>query len=147
MSQTSVLPYLFFGGRCEEALDFYKDAVGAQIDMLMRFGDSPEKPPAGAVPADFDDKIMHTSFRIGNTVIMASDGCEGGGTAFAGFSLSIVPTDKEEAKRMFNALADGGTVTMPLGETFFSPCFGMLKDRFGMEWMIAMQPENQAPQS
>lgn len=147
MSQTSVIPYLFFGGRCEEALDFYKNAVAAQVDMIMRFGDSPEKPPPGTVPPDFDDKIMHTSFRIGNSVIMASDGCESGGTAFAGLALSIVPTDKEDANRMFNALADGGTVTMPLGETFFSPCFGMLKDRFGMEWMIAMQPENQASQS
>lgn len=146
MSQTYVIPYLFFGGRCEEALDFYKSAVGAQVDMMMKFGDSPEPPPPDAVPPGFDDKIMHTSFRIGNTVVMASDGCESG-SAFGGFALSIVPTDKEDANRMFNALADGGTVTMPLGETFFSPCFGMLKDRFGMEWMIAMQPENQAPQS
>lgn len=139
MSQTSILPYLFFGGRCEDALEFYKTAVGAKVDMMMRFKDSPEAPPPGAVPPDFDDKIMHASFRIGNTVIMASDGCESG-SAFGGFALSLVPTDKEEATRMFNALAEGGTVTMPLGETFFSPCFGMLRDRFGLEWMIAMQP-------
>lgn len=142
MNQTTIVPYLFFGGRCEEALNFYKEAVGAQVDMMMRFSDSPEPPPPGAVPPDFDNKVMHTSFRIGSTVIMASDGCESG-SAFGGFALSIVPASKEDANRMFNALADGGTVTMPLGETFFSPCFGILKDRFGLEWMIAMQPAGQ----
>ncbi len=139
MSQTSILPYLFFGGHCEEALEFYKKAVGAKVDMMMRFKDSPEAPPPGAVPPNFDDKIMHTSFRIGNSVIMASDGCQSD-SAFGGFALSIVPSDKEDATRMFNALAEEGTVTMPLGETFFSPCFGIVKDRFGLEWMIAMQP-------
>ena len=146
MNQTSIVPYLFFGGHCEEALNFYKDAVGAQLDMMMRFGESPEPPPPGAVPPDFDTKIMHASFRIGSSLVMASDGC-GGDSTLSGFALSVIPVNKEDATRMFNALADGGTVTMPLGETFFSPCFGMLKDRFGMEWMIAMQPAEQTAQA
>ncbi len=149
MNQTSIIPYLFFGGHCEEALEFYKKAVDADVGMMMRFKDSPEKPPPGTVPEDFDNKIMHTSFRIGNTIIMASDGCETGDkdSGFSGFSLSIVPTDKEDATRMFDALSEGGTVTMPLGETFFSPCFGMLKDRYGLEWMVAMEPEEAPAQA
>jgi len=146
MSQKSVIPYLFFGGTCEEALDFYKEAVGAQVDMMMRFGESPEAPPPGTIPDNYDDKIMHASFRIGSSLLMASDGC-GGASTFNGFSLSIIPESKEEATRMFNALAEGGTVTMALGETFFSPWFGMLKDRYGMEWMVAMQPAEQAQQA
>src|SRR5690606_29203980 len=144
--QTSIVPYLFFGGHCEDALSFYKDAVGAQIEMILRFSDSPEPPPPGAIPANYDNKIMHASFRIGSSQVMASDGC-GEQSTMNGFALSIIPASKEDATRMFNALADGGTITMPLGETFFSPCFGMLKDRFGMEWMIAMQPAEQAAQA
>ncbi len=135
MSNTLIQPYLIFGGRCEEALEFYRIALGAQIDMLMRHKDSPEAPPPGMLPAGFENKVMHASFRIGGHVLMASDGCEQG-QEFKGFSLSIAVTDTAEAERYFTALSDGGTVQMPLTKTFWSPCFGMLTDRFGISWMI-----------
>ena len=129
-------PYLFFDGRCEEAVEFYKKALGAKVEMLMRFKESPDPPPPGMVPPNFDDKIMHTSFRIGDTVVMASDGCTDGKTNFKGFSLSLAVAKEADADRYFNALADGGEVQMPLGKTFWSPRFGMLTDRFGVGWMI-----------
>ncbi len=135
MSSPLIQPYLMFGGRCEEALEFYRTALGAQIDMLMRYQDSPEAPPPGVLPPGFENKVMHASFRVGGTVLMASDGCEQG-QEFKGFSLSISVTEETEAKRFFSALADGGTVQMPLAKTFWSPCFGMLTDRFGVSWMI-----------
>jgi len=137
MSQTSVQPYLFFGGRCEEALAFYKSAVGAVVELLMHHKDSPEAPPPGMLPAGYENKVMHVTFRIGGTTLMASDGCgESGG--FSGFSLSLALATEDEAKRCFNALAEGGQVTMPLAKTFWSPCFGMLTDRFGLGWMITV---------
>ncbi len=135
MSNTLIQPYLMFGGRCEEALEFYRTALGAQIDMLMRYKDSPEAPPPGMLPPGFENKVMHAGFRIGSNVLMASDGCEHG-QEFKGFSLSISVTDTAEAERYFTALSDGGTVQMPLAKTFWSPCFGMLTDRFGISWMI-----------
>jgi len=135
MSNPLIQPYLMFGGRCEEALEFYRAALGAQIDMLMRYQDSPEAPPPGMLPPGFENKVMHASFRVGGNVLMASDGCEQG-QEFNGFSLSISVTEETEAKRFFSALADGGTVQMPLAKTFWSPCFGMLTDRFGVSWMI-----------
>lgn len=131
-----VQSYLFFDGRCEEAVEFYKKALGAKVEMLMRFKESPDPPPPGMVPPNFDDKIMHTSFRIGDTVVMASDGCTDGKTNFKGFSLSLAVAKEADADRYFNALADGGEVQMPLGKTFWSPRFGMLTDRFGVGWMI-----------
>ena len=131
-----VTPYLFLDGRCEEAIEFYKKALGAKVEMLMRFKESPDPPPPGMVPPNFDDKIMHTSFRIGDTVVMASDGCTDGKTNFKGFSLSLAVAKEADADRYFNALADGGEVQMPLGKTFWSPRFGMLTDRFGVGWMI-----------
>jgi PhnB protein len=130
MPNPLIQPYLMFGGRCEEALEFYRSALGAQIDMLMRYKDSPEAPPPG-----FDNKVMHASFRIGDNVIMASDGCEEG-QRFSGFSLSIAVATEAEADRFFTALCDGGQVQMPLDKTFWSPRFGMLTDRFGISWMI-----------
>jgi len=135
MSNPLIQPYLMFGGRCEEALEFYRTALGAQIDMLMRYQDSPEAPPPGMLPPGFENKVMHASFRVGGNVLMASDGCEQG-QEFNGFSLSISVAGETEAKRFFSALADGGTVQMPLEKTFWSPCFGMLTDRFGVSWMI-----------
>jgi len=135
MSNPLIQPYLMFGGRCEEALEFYRTALGAQIDMLMRYQDSPEAPPPGMLPPGFENKVMHASFRVGGNVLMASDGCEQG-QEFNGFSLSISVAGETEAKRFFSALADGGTVQMPLAKTFWSPCFGMLTDRFGVSWMI-----------
>jgi PhnB protein len=128
--------YLFFDGRCEEAVEFYRKALGAKVEMLMRFKESPDPPPPGMVPPGFDDKVMHTSFRIGDTVVMASDGCTDGKANFKGFSLSLAVDKEADADRYFNALADGGQVQMPLGKTFWSPCFGMLTDRFGVGWMI-----------
>jgi PhnB protein len=126
-------PYLFFEGRCEEALEFYCRALGAEVTLLMRFKESPD--PGSCRPGT-EDKVMHANFRIGNTTVMASDGrCEGH-PAFQGFSLSLSLTDEAEAERLFAALSDGGQVQMPLTKTFWSQCFGMVADRFGVSWMI-----------
>ena len=134
-SQLLVQPYLFFGGRCEEALEFYRNAIGAEVQMMMRFKESPE--PHG-LPEGFGDKVMHASVRIGASIVMASDGrCEGS-AKFDGFSLSIVVPDEAEADRVFAALSDGGSVTMPLAKTFWAPKFGMLEDRFGLGWMVSV---------
>lgn len=134
MSTAIVQPYLFFGGRCEEALEFYRNAVGAQIDVLVYFKDSPE-PPAG-----FEDKVMHASFRIGQSTLLGSDGCSET-TGYEGFSLSLHVATLEEAQQAFTALADGGSVEMPLTKTFWSPGYGMLTDRFGIGWMVNVLPE------
>ncbi|HEX8874942.1 MAG TPA: VOC family protein [Nitrosospira sp.] len=131
-----VQPYLFFDGRCEEAVEFYRGALGAEVTMLMRFKDSPEPPQAGMAPHCAEDKIMHASFRVGDTTVMASDGRCQGQASFQGFSLSITAAGVAEAERLFAALADGGQVQMPLTKTFFSPLFGMVADRFGVSWMI-----------
>jgi PhnB protein len=130
-----VQAYLFFNGRCEEAIEFYRGALGAELQMLMRFRDSPEPPPPGMLPAGYEDKVMHASLLIGESVVMASDGCGDGG-GFRSFSLSLSPADADEARRLFDALAAGGSVQMPLAPTFWSPCFGSLTDRFGLQWMI-----------
>ena len=131
-----IQPYLFFDGRCEEALAFYRDALGAETTMLMRFKDSPEPPVPGMMPPGTDDKVMHASFRVGEAVVLASDGRCGGAPNFQGFTLSLTTADPAEAERLFTALADGGQVRMPLAPTFFSPCFGMVADRFGVGWMV-----------
>lgn len=140
MNLPLIEPYLFFNGRCEEALDFYSKALGAKVEMLLRFKDSPEPHPPGMVPDGWADKVMHASFRIGNNVVMASDGCGDGGK-FEGFSLSISVADEAEAKRLFDALSADGKITMPLEKTFWSPCFGMVTDRFGVGWMIGVHTE------
>ena len=134
-----VEPYLFFNGRTEEAIEFYRRALGAEVTMLMRFRDSPEPPQAGMVPPGSEDKVMHSSFSVGDTTVMASDGDCQGQPSFQGFSLSISAANEAEAERKFAALADGGTVQQPLIETFFSPRFGMVADRFGVPWMITVQ--------
>ena len=133
---TLVQPYLFFGGRCEEALDFYRTALSAEVQMLTRFKENPEPQPN--MPECFDNKVMHASFRVGETVLMASDGMCDGKANFEGFSLSIVAPDEEEANRIFTALSEGGLVTMPLEKTFWAPKFGMLQDRFGVSWMVSV---------
>lgn len=140
-----VQTYLTFNGRCEEAIEFYRRAVGAELDMLLRFRESPEPIPATMLPPGHEDKVMHASFRIGQTVVMADDGgcCSFGGPGyrgFAGFSLSIALSDEASADRCFNALVEGGQVRMPLGKTFWSPRFGMQVDRFGVAWMINVVP-------
>ena len=133
----SIQPYLFFGGRCQEALEFYRTTLGAQVDFQMLYKDSPEPMPPGRLPAGFENKVMHTSFRIGGSLLMASDGCEEGAT-FDGFSLSLTLSTEAEADRAFAALAKGGKTTMPLTKTFWSPRFGMVTDRFGISWMITV---------
>ena len=140
MSNTKVEPYLFFGGRCAEALEFYRTAIGAEIIMSMRFSDSPEPMPPGVLQPGFEDKVMHSSFRVGDTELMASDGCDETST-FSGFSLSLTVPTEAEADRAFDALADGGQVTMPLSKTFWSPRYGMLVDRFGVNWMVYVPGE------
>ena len=131
-----VQPYLFFDGRCEEAVEYYKKVLGAEVTMLMRFKDSPEPHAPGMVAPDAGDKVMHLSLRIGETTVLASDGrCEGK-PSFEGFSLTITVPDTAQAERLFTALAEGGQVQMPLTQTFFSPGFGMVADRFGVGWMI-----------
>jgi PhnB protein len=135
-----VQPYLFFDGRCEEAVEFYRKTLGAEVEMLMRFKDSPEPHPPGMVPPGSENKVMHTCLRIGDTKVMASDGRCQGKPSFQGFSLSLAPPNDAEAERLFTALSDGGQVQMPLAKTFFASRFGMVADRFGVSWMIVVEP-------
>ncbi len=137
MSKPTIQPYLFFAGRCEEALNFYRTALGAEVELLMRYSDSPEPQPPGRLPPGYENKVMHTTFHVGATTLMASDGC-GDDDKFGGFSLSLNVATEAEADRYFNALLEGGAVIMPLAKTFWSPRFGMLTDRFGMGWMISV---------
>ena len=135
----AVTPYLMFDGRCEEAIEFYKKALGAEVGMMMRFKEAPEKPPAGTLPPGSDNKIMHSCLSINGESVMASDGCAQGKPKFEGFSLSLKATNESQADHMFAALADGGEVRMPLGKTFFAKRFGMVADRFGVGWMILVE--------
>ncbi|MGH8501897.1 MAG: VOC family protein [Gammaproteobacteria bacterium] len=135
-----IQPYLFFNGRCEEAVEFYRSALGAEVTTLMRFKDSPEPAqqncPGGPPPPG--DKVMHAEFRIGDTTVMASDGMCQGQPSFQGFSLALTAPNEAEADRLFGSLGDDGQVQMPLTKTFFSPRFGMVADRFGVSWMIVV---------
>ena len=131
-----VQPYLFLDGRCEEALDFYRKALGAEVTALMRWKDAPEPQQPGMIPPGSENKVMHASFRVGDTTVMASDGRCMGKPNFQGFSLSITVPDDAEAERLFASLGDGGQVQMPMAKTFFSSRFGMVADRFGVGWMI-----------
>jgi PhnB protein len=130
--------YLSFDGRCDEAIRFYREAIGAEVQLLMRHKESPEPPPPGTLPPGSDDKVMHVSLRIGDTIVMASDGLCGGKPNFQGFSLSLALATPEEVDRAFARLSDGGQVRMPLAKTFWSPRFGMLVDRFGVPWMVTV---------
>jgi PhnB protein len=134
-----VTPYLFFDGRCEEAIEFYKKTLGAEVSMLMRFKDSPEPAPPRMHPPGTENKVMHACMRIAGTAVMASDGRAQGKPKFEGFALSINPADEAEAERTFKALAEGGQVQMPLSKTFFAKSFGMVTDRFGVTWMIIVE--------
>ena len=142
MSKTNktklIQPYLFFGGCCEEAIGFYRKALGAEVILMMRFKESPEPHRPGMLPPGSEEKIMHASLRIGETILMASDGMCQGKSSFEGFSLSLTVPDAAEADRAFAALSEGGEVRMPLAKTFWSPRFGMLTDRFGVGWMISV---------
>jgi len=129
-----VQAYLFFNGKTQEALDFYQEAAGAEIENLMRFKDNPE--PENNPPGS-EEMVMHAAFRIGHTQILASDGmCSGTPAAFAGVSLAITCDSIADAERLFAGLSAGGTIDMPMAETFFSPKFGALTDRFGVSWMV-----------
>ena len=136
----AVQPYLIFGGRCEEAINFYRNAVGAEVEMLMHFKDNPE-PPQPNCPMPPSDKVMHASIRIGNNSVLVSDGRCQEAPRFDGFSLSLTTSNETEAKKLFTALADGGKVEVPLMKTFFSPSFGMLADKFGVSRMIYVAPK------
>jgi PhnB protein len=134
----TIQPYLFFDGRCEEAIEFYRRTLGAEVEMLMRFKDCPEPMP-NATP-ETADKVMHASLQIAGSTVLASDGHCKGQPSFQGFALSLTVKTEAEAERLFGALADGGQVQMPLAKTFFSPRFGMLADRFGVNWMVYVAP-------
>jgi PhnB protein len=136
-----IQPYLFFEGRCQEAVDFYRRAVGAEVTALMRYKESPDP---GMIQPGSEDKVMHASFRVGETTVMASDGRCGGAPSFQGFALSLTVSKESEAERLFGALVEGGQVIMPLTKTFFSPRFGMTTDRFGVSWMVYVAPETHA---
>ena len=146
MMNTTIQPYLFFSGRCEEAIDFYGKVLGAEVEMLMRYRDSPEPPPPGMLQAGFEDKVMHAELRIGGAVLMASDGCDDK-SRFDGFRLSLVLPTEADAQCAFAGLAEGGEVQMPLTKTFWSPCFGMVTDRFGVGWMVTVAAEERSSTS
>ncbi|MEP7068299.1 MAG: VOC family protein [Usitatibacter sp.] len=132
----TIQPYLDFNGRAEEAIEFYKQKLGAKVEMIMRNKEAPEQPPPGTLPPNSGDKVMHSSLHIGDSVVMITDGYAKGKTQFAGFSLTLNAANEADAKRLFNALAEGGEVKMALGKTFFSKAFGMLNDKFGLGWIV-----------
>ena len=134
-----IQPYLFFEGSCEEAIEFYKKAIGAEVVMLMRHSESPEPPPPGIVPPS-PEKIMHATLKIGESVVMVSDGMAKGTPRFDGFSLSLNVKSEADADRLFAALAEGGQIRMPLAKTFWAPKFGMVADKFGVGWMVNLMP-------
>ena len=135
-----VQPYLQFHGRCEEAIEFYRGALGAEVEVIMHWKDCPEPQP-GMIPPGAEKKVMHASFRVGDTAVMASDGLSPGQPTFQGFSLALtVPTDAD-AKRRFDLLAEGGQVQHPLMPTFFTTSFGIVTDRFGVSWMVVAETE------
>ncbi|MGQ3052591.1 MAG: VOC family protein [Roseateles sp.] len=134
-------PYLFFDGRCEEAIEFYQKALGAKVEFMMRNSESPEPPPEGMLPPGSEDKIMHATLHVGGALLMMSDGMCNGEGSFKGFSLSLDCPDADAAREAFAALADGGQVTMPLAKTFWAPLFGMVSDRFGVGWMVGVSPD------
>ena len=143
MNPNSITPYLFFGGRCDEAIAYYREALGAQVEFLMRYNESPQPAPPGMLPPGFDAKVMHATLRIGSIALMVSDGNVEKGQ-FVGFKLALEYPSESEARRAFDALASGGSVEMPLSKTFWSPCFGMLTDRFGVSWMVSIPGQNPA---
>ena len=136
-------PYLFFSGRCEEAIEFYQESLQAEVEVLMHHRDSPSPHPPGILQEGFEDKVMHATLRIGETILQLSDGCGDQGT-FDGFRLSLAFDQEVEAKKAFENLSKSGEIQMPMTRTFWSPCFGMLTDRFGIGWMITVQSEPQS---
>lgn len=138
----AIEPYLFFNGRAEEALEFYRKALGAEVPMVMRYSEAPDPVPEGMLPPGFENKIMHSCVNIQGASMMISDGTSPEPGAFSGFALSLQARDGDQAKRWFDALGEGGRVTMPFGKTFFAEHFGMVTDRFGVGWMVIVpKPE------
>jgi len=135
----NVNPYLSFEGRCDEAIEFYKNALGAEVTRLMRWKDMPNSCPEDGPRPGTEDKVMHAALRIGDTVVFVSDGRCAGQPKFEGVSLSLAVSSDAKAAERFNALANGGTVIMPLGKTFFASSFGMATDRFGVTWMVVVE--------
>jgi PhnB protein len=131
----TITPYLMFNGRCDEAIAFYKSALGAEVEMLVRYNESPDPVPEGILEPGFEKKVMHASMNIRGNRVMLADGCDSKGK-FESFRLNLSVGTEAEAKQAFNALAEGGAIEMPLGKTFWSPAFGMLRDRFGLGWMV-----------
>lgn len=144
MPAASVDPYVFYNGNCEEALEFYRTALGAEIEMIMHFDETPEPIPDGILAPGFEKKVMHASFKIGDSLIMASDGCKPEDPSTIqnrAFSLALNVDTVDEARRLFDAIATaGGSVQMPLGPTFWSPAYGQATDPFGIEWMVMARP-------
>jgi PhnB protein len=136
-----IQPYLFFNGHCDAAIAHYQAVIGAEIEAVLRVKDVPDPPPPGTYPPGSENLVMHAALRVGDAVLMMSDGMGGGELSFKGFSVSLTVPDAETAARYFSGLQDGGQVHMPLGKTFFSPCFGVLADRFGLSWMIMVLPQ------
>lgn len=133
--------YLCFNGRCDEAIEHYRKALGAEVEFLMRYNEAPEPCPAEMIPPHWDDKVMHSSLRIGETTVMMTDGNSAEPAQFAGISLTALVKDEAQADRVYAALGEGGSVCMPLGKTFFSPRFGMVNDKFGVTWMVIVPQE------
>jgi PhnB protein len=132
-----IQPYLSFEGRAEEAIEFYKKSIGAKVEMLMRFKESPDQ---SMVSPGSGEKVMHAALRAGDALLLMSDGRCTGSADFHGIALALSVKSEGEADRVFNALADGGKVNMPLVKTFFSPKFGMVNDKFGVGWMVMVTP-------
>lgn len=139
MQKAKINTYLFFSGRCDEALEYYQKHLGANVELLMRFNESPDPLPEELLQAGFEDKVMHCEFSIGDMRILASDGCNDA-DSFSGFNLALTLSSEDEAQRVFSALADGGSVRMPLEKTFWSPLYGQVTDKFGMGWMVMLPP-------
>lgn len=140
MPTASLNSYLFFSGRCEEAIEFYKKGLGATLEFAMKFDESPSPPPPGTLQPGFEKKIMHAEIKIGDSRLMMSDGCDDK-SKFDGFRLVLTVTTETEAHKAFDALAAGGTVDMPLSKTFWSPCYGMVTDKFKVGWMVMVPGE------
>ncbi len=136
----AIQPYLFFRGRCEEAIKYYKKTLGAEVGMMLRFKDNPDKPDRKKVPAALDDKIMHANLKIAGSEILVSDGMKSGPLDFQCMSLALAVHSEADVDRIFNALAKDGQVQMPLGKPFFAKRFGAVSDKFGVSWMIMVPP-------
>lgn len=134
----TVQPYIFFDGKCEEALEFYKDAIGAKVDMMMRFKEAPDQ---SQMQPNTGEKVMHAAFHVGTTQVLASDGHCAGKPSFQGFGLALNAKNDAEAEKLFTAVGKGGQVLQPLTKTFFASKCGMVTDKFGIMWMV-MAEEN-----